>query len=102
MGMVSCDKGDLGCHGGQLPKAWDYLTNTGIVTDSCFPYAAGDGTAPVCPSRCQDSEPFYRFKARNAYAITGVTNMQKDIMTNGPIQVAFKVYKMARGSDACG
>jgi cathepsin B len=44
--MVSCDKGDLGCHGGQLPKAWDYLTNTGIVTDSCFPYAAGDGTAP--------------------------------------------------------
>jgi cathepsin B len=91
--MVSCDKGDLGCHGGQLPKAWDYLTNTGIVTDSCFPYAAGDGTAPVCPSRCQDSEPFYRFKARNAYAIKGVTNMQKDIMANGPIQVAFKVYK---------
>jgi cathepsin B len=45
------------------------------------------------PSRCQDSEPFYRFKARNAYAIKGVTNMQKDIMANGPIQVAFKVYK---------
>merc|ERR1712008_306554 len=56
--MVSCDKGDLGCHGGQLPKAWDYLTSTGIVTDSCFPYAAGDGTAPACPSRCQDSGPF--------------------------------------------
>jgi len=91
--MVSCDKGDLGCHGGQLPKAWDYLTNTGIVTDSCFPYAAGDGTAPACPSRCQDSEAFNRFKARNSYAIKGVTNMQKEIMTNGPIQVAFMVYK---------
>merc|ERR1712129_685076 len=85
--------GGLGCHGGQLPKAWDYLTNTGIVTDSCFPYAAGDGTAPACPSRCQDAEPFYRFKARNSYAIKGVTNMQKEIMTNGPIQVAFMVYK---------
>merc|ERR1719210_1154934 len=91
--MVSCDKSDLGCHGGQLPKAWDYLTNTGIVTDSCFPYAAGDGTAPSCPSRCQDSESFKKYKARNAYAISGVANMQKDLMTNGPIQVAFMVYK---------
>jgi len=91
--MVSCDRGDLGCHGGQLPKAWDYLTSTGIVTDSCFPYAAGDGTAPSCPSRCQDSESFRRYKARNAYAISGVANMQKDLMTNGPIQVAFMVYK---------
>jgi len=91
--MVSCDKGDLGCHGGQLPKVWDYLTNTGIVTDSCFPYGAGDGTAPACPSRCQNSESFRKFKARNAYAISGVANMQNEIMTNGPIQVAFMVYK---------
>merc|ERR1712156_1001045 len=68
-------------------------TNTGIVTDSCFPYGAGNGTAPTCPSRCQNSDPFFRFKARNSYAISGVANMQKEIMTNGPVQVAFKVYK---------
>merc|ERR1719221_8567 len=23
--MVSCDKGDMGCRGGRLPKAWEYL-----------------------------------------------------------------------------
>merc|ERR1719236_250729 len=63
--MVSCDKGDMGCQGGQLPMAWDYLKDTGIVTDTCFPYSA----------------------------VKGVQNMMKEIMTNGPIQVAFKVYK---------
>merc|ERR1711906_74261 len=40
-----------------------------------------------------DSESFSKTKAKTAYAINGVANMQKEIMTNGPIQVAFKVYK---------
>jgi len=91
--LVSCDGGDGGCHGGRFPAAWEYLTNTGIVTDSCFPYGAGDGTVPACPSRCEDSEAFIKYRARNAYAIKGVANMQKEIMANGPIQVGFKVYK---------
>merc|ERR1711948_243700 len=38
-------------------------------------------------------EPFTRQKASSAYAINGVANMQKEIATNGPIQVAFMVYK---------
>merc|ERR1711874_190163 len=69
--MLSCDKGDMGCSGGQLPKAWNYLKTTGIVADACFPYSAGGGHAESWSQ----------------------SNMQKDIMTNGPIQVAFKVYK---------
>merc|ERR1711953_55758 len=56
---------------------------------------AGGGHAPACPSKCVDAESWSqsKTKASTAYAINGVTNMQKDIMTNGPIQVAFKVYK---------
>merc|ERR1712028_171125 len=46
--MVSCDKMDAGCQGGSLPNAWSYLTNTGIVTDTCMPYSAGGGTVPSC------------------------------------------------------
>merc|ERR1712217_632848 len=85
----------MGCSGGQLPKAWNYLKTTGIVADACFPYSAGGGHAPACPSKCVDAESWSqsKTKASTAYAINGVTNMQKDIMTNGPIQVAFKVYK---------
>jgi len=92
--MVSCDKSDMGCQGGRLPMAWKYLKDTGIVRDDCFPYAAGDGVAPQCASQCANpSEAFTRTKAKSAYAINGATNMQKEIMTNGPIQVAFMVYK---------
>merc|ERR1712151_255004 len=71
--MVSCDKSDMGCQGGTLPTAWTYLKSTGIVTDTCLPYAAGNGTAPACPSTCVSSEPFTRQKASSSYAINGVT-----------------------------
>jgi len=91
--MVSCDTTDMGCRGGQLPAAWNYLKDTGIVTDSCFPYTAGNGTAPACSSTCVDSESFTRSKASSVYSVSGVQNMQKEIMTNGPIQAAFMVYK---------
>jgi len=91
--LVSCDKGDMGCQGGRLASAWSYLTKTGLVTDSCYPYSAASGTAPACRTSCVDSESFTRTQAKSSYAINGVVNMQKDMMTNGPIQVAFKVYK---------
>jgi len=91
--MVSCDSDDMGCGGGMLPRAWSYLTNTGIVTDSCFPYGAANGTAPPCQQQCGDSESWTKYKVKQAYTISGPVNMQKDIMTHGPIQVAFMVYK---------
>merc|ERR1711924_357540 len=37
-------------------------------------------------------ESLVRTHATRAYAINGVANMQKEIMTNGPIQIAFQVY----------
>jgi cathepsin B len=93
--LVSCDRGDMGCQGGRLPAAWSYLKNTGAVSDSCFPYAAGSGTAPSCPNKCSDSESWSssKQKAKSSYAINGVANVQKELMTNGPVQVAFSVYK---------
>jgi len=91
--LVSCDSSDMGCKGGRLSNAWSYLKNTGIVTDKCFPYTAGGGNAPACATKCADSESFTRQKASSAYPISGVANMQKEIMTHGPIQVAFLVYK---------
>jgi cathepsin B len=91
--LVSCDSSNMGCQGGRLPSAWKYLQNTGIVTDTCFPYTAGDGNAPTCATTCADGSEWSKTKAASSYAIRGVANMQKEIMTNGPVQVAFKVYK---------
>lgn len=36
--LVSCDSSDMGCNGGWLNNAWDYLQNSGAVADKCFPY----------------------------------------------------------------
>lgn len=91
--LVSCDKGDHGCQGGYLSHAWAYMTETGIVTDTCFPYTAGRGLASKCVEACVDSEDFTRTKAKTSYAIKGPMNMQSDLMQNGPIQVAFLVYR---------
>jgi len=93
--MVSCDTGNKGCTGGQFPMAWRYLQTKGVVSEACFPYTAGGGTAPACQNQCVDRESWTRSKvyARNSYAVNGVVNMQKELMTNGPIQVGFLVYK---------
>merc|ERR1719188_788528 len=64
--LVSCDKIDHGCNGGELETAWNYLTSTGIVTDTCFPYTAGGGRAPRCRNQCVDSETFVRTTAASA------------------------------------
>lgn len=90
--MVSCDKSDDGCSGGMLPNAWTYLKDTGIVTDACFPYGAGGGKAPACVDKCANGADFQKYKASSVYSISGNDNLQKDLSTNGPIQVAFMVY----------
>ena len=62
--MVSCDTQDYGCGGGYMEKAWDYLEQFGIVTDSCFTYTAGGGNAPACASKCGDGEAFTKYKCQ--------------------------------------
>merc|ERR1719343_1224638 len=78
-----------------LPNAWKFIEQSGLVPEACFPYTAGKGQAPQCTRSCKDGESFdaSAVKAKTTYAIRGVQNMQTEIMTHGPIQVAFKVFK---------
>lgn len=55
--MISCDEGNMGCNGGYLNKAWDFLESTGAVEDSCFEYTAVEGTCPA--SSCPDGGRFH-------------------------------------------
>jgi cathepsin B len=91
--MVSCDQTDMGCQGGMLSNAWNYLKNTGIVTDKCFPYTAGSGSPATCETKCVDGETFQKYKSKDAYQITGIDNIKKEIFTSGPVETGFKVYK---------
>jgi cathepsin B len=91
--MVSCDKTDHGCQGGYLDKAWAYLADTGIVTEECFPYGAGKGTAPACRMSCVNSStPFKKYKAADVYQLRGEEDIMKEVYINGPVEAGFRVY----------
>lgn len=63
--LVSCDSSNYGCGGGYLATAWEYLENTGIVTETCFPYTAGSGTEAPCASKCvEGGEEYKKFKCQ--------------------------------------
>lgn len=93
--LVSCDSSDYGCGGGYLENAWDYLTNTGIVTDACFPYTAGSGVEAACASSCVDGEAFKKYKCQAGSVVhpQTVDEIKSEIYQHGPMEAAFTVYE---------
>jgi len=98
--LVSCDSGNMGCQGGYLDKAWEYLVSNGITSDTCEPYTSGAGDSGTCPTKCADGSAIKYYKAANYKHLTGsiigrstVDVIRQDLMTNGPVQVAFEVYQ---------
>lgn len=93
--LVSCDGSDYGCNGGYLNNEWAYMQSTGVVEDACFPYVSGDGHVPQCPTTCPGTgQPFTakKYKAKSYYSVAS-GNIQQEIMTNGPVEAAFYVYR---------
>jgi len=102
--LVSCDSDNSGCDGGDPLTAWQYLQQYGTVSSKCYPYDMGtchhpgcsDWNTPTCNTTCQDGSPFSsnRYYASSAYSVSSsVAEIQKEIMTNGPVEVAFDVYE---------
>lgn len=93
--MVSCDTTDYGCGGGYMENAWQYLQNTGIVADTCFPYTAGDGTAAPCATTCTDGSAFTKYKCTQGSVVnpTTVDEIKSEIYNHGPVEGAFSVYE---------
>jgi cathepsin B len=119
--LVSCCSscGD-GCNGGYPSAAWDYFQNTGLVTGglygdktTCQPYSlapcdhhttgkynpcSGDSETPTCESTCQSGYPTafeddLRFAASSYSVSSDPSQIQTEIMTNGPVEAAFDVYE---------
>jgi len=90
--LVSCDKGDMGCQGGYLDHAWKYLKESGIVTESCFPYSAGKGKVAACRNKCEGAEAYTKYKAADYYQLKTEEDIMKEIYLNGPVEAGFSVY----------
>ncbi|KAL9643544.1 hypothetical protein ABK040_010157 [Willaertia magna] len=91
--MLECDSSDYGCDGGYLNNAWEFLEKEGIPTDSCDPYTSGNGRVGACPHTCKNGDRLKLYKALHPKNIEGIDNIQQELSTNGPLQVAFEVYR---------
>ena len=79
----------LSVSGGYLLYAWEYMSNHGLASDACIPYASGSGHPPNCPSTCADNRTITRTAAvLSSVAYSGTAaQLQNEILKNGPIQV---------------
>lgn len=91
--MVDCDKSDYGCNGGYLDRSWNFLKNTGIPTDACYPYVAGGGVASKCNKTCQDGSPLKLYKTKNIVEMSSESEVEADLVKNGPVETGFMVYQ---------
>jgi cathepsin B len=109
----------MGCDGGDPGSAWQYWATTGVVdggnyTDGgCAPYSLApcehhipkgryptcpqnEYPTPACPTTCGNGASFSGSKhiGASAYSISSDPNaIATEIMTNGPVEVAFTVYE---------
>ena len=51
--LVSCSKKSTGCTSGNIDTAWNYVRDSGLVDNFCFPYTTKDMKAPECNLRCE-------------------------------------------------
>lgn len=93
--LVSCDSVDHGCNGGTLPSAWDYLQNTGIVSDACLPYTAYNGTVDACPpGQCTGSGSYAKHRCPSKpNFLSSKEDIKQGVMSLGAAETGFYVYE---------
>ncbi|KAG1653019.1 Cathepsin B [Nymphon striatum] len=108
--LSCCETCGNGCNGGNPHKAWQYFEEKGIVTGwgfhshkGCQPYTIPsiighpEFPTPSCEHRCETgyNETYAQDKhfGISSYAIPkDVSQIQTEIMKNGPVEVGFQVY----------
>jgi len=119
--LACCATCGFGCQGGYPGAAWQYWVRSGVVTggqytthDGCMPYplapcehhtngslpacAAEEAPTPKCEKKCQASYSTEYSKDKHfgskAYSVSrDVQAIQKEIMTNGPVEASYTVYE---------
>jgi len=112
--MLSCcgSSCGFGCNGGYPIQAMQWWVSTGVVTGGnygskvgCQPYSikpcpsgCPSSPTPPCKKTCIAGYPTAyandKHHASSAYNVnSAVTNIQTEIMNNGPVEAAFQVYE---------
>uniref|UniRef100_A0A1V1WBX6 Putative cysteine proteinase n=1 Tax=Superstitionia donensis TaxID=311983 RepID=A0A1V1WBX6_9SCOR len=103
--LISCEtRGQKGCDGGHLDRAWFYLKRHGVASEECYPYESGtskeNGRCAVRKPRgrhghilCTNGQEDMVHKSTPAYRIGPQEDLiRQEIFNYGPVQATFKVY----------
>ncbi|XP_071568345.1 uncharacterized peptidase C1-like protein F26E4.3 isoform X3 [Temnothorax nylanderi] len=101
--LLSCNnRGQQGCRGGYLDRAWLFLRKFGLVDEDCY---AWTGKNDQCRLRkrsnlnaagCRNpSHPLRTelYKVGPAYRLGNETDIMQEILTSGPVQATMRVYQ---------
>ena len=91
--IVSCDTSNFGCNGGNMYRAYDFVRDTGIPDEDCFPYKASD---LPCNDRCTDWAD--RVERIDSWSRLGrikinTNKIKEAVYENGPLSCGFDVYE---------
>ncbi|KAJ8668890.1 hypothetical protein QAD02_000149 [Eretmocerus hayati] len=101
--LLSCNsKGQQGCNGGYLDRAWLFMRKYGLTDEDCYPWK---GEVSKCrvqrQSKLSDSGCRKRnsYNLRNelyrvgpAYRLGNETDIMDEILQSGPVQATMRVY----------
>jgi len=85
--MVSCSEMNMGCNGGRLGAAWNFMCHYGLVSDECYPYTSGAGKSGKCSwEKCTDSNSEWKsYKSLKYSTFKTVETIKAEVFKNGPI-----------------
>ncbi|PSN45620.1 putative peptidase C1-like protein F26E4.3 [Blattella germanica] len=107
--LLACNnRGQRGCKGGYLDRAWQFLRKFGVVDEPCYPYTAGSGNVQRCrlpkrsnlltarcspPAHPQTALRTELYRMGPAYRLGSEQDIMFEIMESGPVQATMKVYQ---------
>lgn len=89
--LVSCG-GSGSCNGGYISYASDYIRNTGLPNEGCYPYGGTDGT---CTAKCADWQSQVKKISGWSWVTTtstSVDTLKNALYTQGPLVTTMDVY----------
>jgi len=112
--VVSCDKVDLGCDGGDTPTAYDYIKKAGgLDPQSEYPYSSGDGSTGQCKVKSGDeivtvdSYSYATPPCEDSCNHQNETHLAASLATYGPVSIcvnannAWQMYTGGVLSNGC-
>jgi C1A family cysteine protease len=99
--VVSCDNDNYGCCGGYMYRVYDFLTNSGTIYESCFPYNSS-GTCKcnrffcrnitsACDNMCADWESRHK-RISGWEPVSYDVDAIKSALLDGPVPCGMDVY----------